>query len=75
MVDIDFTVGEKYENMKGTYEVVTIRGEAMRIRWDDGEEVTTTRTLQTQIIHRMQMEREAVEKSKKPKKRKPKKKK
>lgn len=73
MVDIEFAVGEKYENMKGSYEVLTIRGDAMRIRWDDGEEVMTTRTLQAQIIHRMQMEREAAEKTKKPKKRRTKK--
>ena len=37
-----FEVGSIYENMKGNYEVVSIRKNAMVIRWVDGSEVTLT---------------------------------
>ena len=36
---IQFEVGQKYENMKGVYEVLSIEGNAMRIRWESGEEI------------------------------------
>ncbi len=53
---IQFEVGQKYENMKGVYEVLSIEGNAMRIRWDSGEEIMTTVGLQRQIIMRMRQE-------------------
>lgn len=53
---VKFEVGEKYENMKGMYEVVSIEGNTMRIRWESGEEILTTVSLQTQIIMRMKRE-------------------
>lgn len=53
---IQFEVGEKYENMKGVYEVVSVEGNAMRIRWESGEEIVTTVNLQRQIIMRMRQE-------------------
>ncbi len=53
---VKFEVGEKYENMKGMYEVVSIEGNTMRIRWESGEEIMTTVSLQTQIIMRMKRE-------------------
>ena len=56
MTNIQFEVGEKYENRKGVYEVLSIQSDTMRIRWESGEEVTTTVTLQTQIIMRMRRE-------------------
>ena len=53
---IQFEVGQKYENMKGIYEVLSIEGNAMRIRWESGEEIMTTVCLQRQIIMRMRQE-------------------
>jgi len=53
---VKFEVGEKYENMKGMYEVLSIEGNTMRIRWESGEEILTTVSLQTQIIMRMKRE-------------------
>ena len=54
MNDIQFEVGQQYENRKGVYEILAIDGDSMRIRWQTGEEVVTTVTLQHQIIERMQ---------------------
>lgn len=75
MSAIAFKIGEKYENRKGPFEVVTVKGNEMRIRWENGEEVETTRTLQTQIIRHMELEceLELAKKSKKKPKRKTKK--
>ena len=53
MTHVEFEVGEKYENMKGIYEVLSIDRNTMRIRWDSGEEITTTVSLQSRIIMRM----------------------
>ena len=53
---IRFEVGEKYENMKGVYEVLSVDGNSMRIRWESGEEIMTTVNLQRQIIMRMRQE-------------------
>ncbi len=53
---ITFEVGEKYENMKGVYEVLSVEGNTMRIRWESGEEIMTTVSLQRQIIMRMRQE-------------------
>ncbi len=56
MSQVKFEVGQKYENMKGVYEVLAIDGDVMRIQWQDGEQVTTTVALQSRIIERMQRE-------------------
>ena len=56
--EIKFEIGEKYENMKGAYEVLAIRRDSMDIRWEDGEEVSTSIELQKRIIERMQFEKE-----------------
>jgi hypothetical protein len=53
MTHIEFEVGKKYENMKGIYEVLSIDRNTMRIRWDSGEEISTTVSLQSRIIIRM----------------------
>jgi hypothetical protein len=58
MTDVKFEIGEKYENMKGTYEVLSIDRNTMRIRWDSGEEVTTTVSLQSRIVRRMRREQQ-----------------
>ncbi len=55
---IDFKVGHKYENMKGVYEVISISGDFMIIRWENGEQTSTPIDLQRKIIERMQREKE-----------------
>jgi len=54
---VEFKVGHKYENVKGVYKVVSIDGDSMVIRWDSGEQVTSTIELQRRIIERMEWER------------------
>ena len=56
--EIKFEIGEKYENMKGEYEVLAIRRDSMDIRWEDGEEISTSIDLQRRIIERMEFEKE-----------------
>jgi hypothetical protein len=56
--EIKFEIGEKYENMKGAFEVLAIRRDSMDIRWEDGEEISTSIDLQRRIIERMQFEKE-----------------
>jgi hypothetical protein len=50
MTDIKFKIGQEHENRKGVYEVLAIDRDAMCIRWESGEEVTTTAALQSRII-------------------------
>jgi hypothetical protein len=59
--EIRFEVGEKYENMKGVFEVVAIHRDQMEIRWENGEEISTPIALQQRIIERMQHEKEMEE--------------
>ena len=56
--EIKFEVGEKYENEKGAFEVIAMRRDSMDIRWEDGEEISTSIDLQKRIIERMQFEKE-----------------
>jgi hypothetical protein len=60
MTDIEFKVGQEYENMKGAYRVLSVNRDTLCIRWESGEEVTTTVALQSRIIERMQRERELI---------------
>ena len=55
---VRFEVGEKYENMKGVFEVLAIHRDSMDIRWESGEEISTSIALQQRIIERMQHEKE-----------------
>lgn len=55
---IEFKVGHKYENMKGVYEVISISGDSMIIRWENGEQTSTPIDLQRKIIERIQREKE-----------------
>ncbi len=57
--DFNFEVGAIYENMKGSYEVISIRRNEMVIRWDNGDEIATTVALQKRIIERMALEKES----------------
>ena len=59
---MDFEVGHKYENMKGVYEVISIHGDSMIIRWEKGEQISTSTDLQRRIIERMQREKQEKDK-------------
>ena len=65
MGNVEFEVGQKYKNMKGSFEVLSVDQGTMRIRWESGEEITTSVDLQTQIITRMNREQTQKEKKKK----------
>ena len=67
MNHVEFEVGERYENMKGFYEVLSINKNTMRIRWDNGEEITTTILFQKRVIERMRREREEAQRKPKSK--------
>jgi hypothetical protein len=54
-----FEVGAMYENMKGVYEVLSIKNDSMVIRWNDGTEVATPIELQKRIMERMAYEERA----------------
>jgi hypothetical protein len=63
MEDVEFKVGETYENMKGPFEVLDIHGETMEIRWENGETTWTPIDLQQRILERLERERtQALEK-------------
>ena len=64
MTHLEFEISKKYENMKGAYEVLSIDRNTMRIRWDSGEEITTTVSLQSKIIMRMRREQRKREEAK-----------
>jgi hypothetical protein len=72
MREMRFEVDRTYENEKGIFEVLSKdeRGDRMVIKWESGEEATTTIGLQRQIIERRRYEFEAANAKKKPKGRK-----
>ena len=51
-----FKVGGRYENRNGAYEVVSIQGPNMVIRWDSGGTVETTLKGQFRVIQNMERE-------------------
>lgn len=48
-----FRIGERYENRRGVFEVVSLDEDSMRIRWDTGEEINTSVTFQAKILANM----------------------
>jgi hypothetical protein len=57
----EFTVDEQYENEKGIFTVVSIKRQEMVIRWENGETITTSTSLQGRIQERKQREKIAKE--------------
>lgn len=57
MGEINFKVGERYENRKGEFEVLSITGEHMEIRWIDGESIWTDVSFQRRVLRNMEFER------------------
>ncbi|MEY2484201.1 MAG: hypothetical protein QOK24_2729 [Verrucomicrobiota bacterium] len=51
-----FRTGERYENRRGLFEVISIDGDSMRLRWDTGAEVATSVALQAKILANMDRE-------------------
>lgn len=51
-----FKVGEHYRNRDGDYEVVSIQGSNMVIRYGDGRTIESTVEVQTRIWERIQEE-------------------
>jgi hypothetical protein len=58
---IQFKVGNKYENRKGLFEVISIRGDSMIIQWENGEKISTSIEFQQGIIEEMEKERQGRE--------------
>ena len=56
VADVKFVVDEQYENEKGVFTVISIRGDDMLIRWVDGKEIKTTVSFQQMIQRRRQRE-------------------
>ena len=54
--EIEFNVGDQYENEKGLFEVVELKGSNMIIRWNTGETVETEVELQRRILQRRRLE-------------------
>ena len=58
---IDFKVGQKYENMKGIYEVISINRNFLTIRWENGDQTSTPIDTQHRIIERMRREKKEMD--------------
>ena len=48
-----FEIGKEYRNRKGSYVVLSIRGGALRVRYEDGSEATLNAVDQERIISNM----------------------
>lgn len=55
--EFEFVVGEKYENEKGPFEVMSMEKDEMLIRWKNGEEAQTSIEFQGRIQARRQWEK------------------
>jgi len=55
--EFEFVVGEKYENEKGIFTVMSIEKNEMVIRWATGEEAQTTLVFQGRIQQRRNWEK------------------
>jgi uncharacterized Zn finger protein len=55
--EFEFAVGEKYENEKGIFTVMSIEKDEMVIRWASGEEAQTSMEFQDRIQKRRQWEK------------------
>jgi hypothetical protein len=55
--EFEFVVGEKYENEKGVFTVMSIEKDEMVIRWTNGEEAETSLEFQDRIQQRRNWEK------------------
>jgi len=63
-LEFEFEVGQKYENVKGVYEVLSVEDDMMTIQWETGEQASTSVDFQKRIIERIQFEIELREEKK-----------
>ena len=54
-MDHQFEVGKEYRNRYGRYQVLSITGPKMRVRYEDGREINLTIAIQTQILAGIQL--------------------
>jgi hypothetical protein len=55
--EFNFMVGEKYENEKGIFSVMSIEKDSMVIQWANGEEIQTSIEFQGRIQKRREWEK------------------
>jgi uncharacterized Zn finger protein len=55
--EFEFMVGEKYENEKGIFSVMSIEKDEMVIQWANGEEIQTSIEFQGRIQKRREWEK------------------
>jgi hypothetical protein len=55
--EFEFLVGEKYENEKGIFSVMSIEKDEMVIQWANGEEIKTAIEFQGRIQKRREWEK------------------
>ena len=63
---VTFLVGQRYRNRKGEYEVLEIKGDLMKVRYDNGSEQISVISTQAIIFENMQREEMLTKSSKKP---------
>jgi hypothetical protein len=61
--EFEFMVGEKYENERGIFKVMSIEKDEMTIQWANGEEAATSMQFQSRIQERRQWETRQKEKT------------
>ena len=59
--EFEFSIDEMYENEKGAFRVISVERDQMVIRWENGEEVRTSVTLQGRIQMRREWEKQKQE--------------
>ncbi len=64
---IEFEVGQKYTNEKGIFEVVSLKGDQMVLKFESGEQITSDVKLQHRIQTRRLLEKMMQEEKLKPK--------
>ena len=55
-MDHPFEVGKTYRNRYGRYQVLSIDGPKMRVRYEDGREINLTIAIQTQILEGIELQ-------------------
>ena len=64
---IRFEVGQKYTNEKGVFEVLSLQGDQMVMKFENGEQISSDIELQHRIQKRRLLEKLMQEKKLKPK--------
>lgn len=70
MAQKQFEIGSRYENRRGEFEVLSIDGTSMEIRYEDGETMETPVRMQRRILDNMALEEQIQEQKEKQRRRK-----